>query len=148
MIIKTIAENKKDFLDLLLLADEQEDMIDRYLDSGTLFALYDGDLKSVCVLTRKRETEYEIKNLATYGKYQNQGYATKLLDFIFEHYKGTANAIYVGTGNVPSALVFYQNRGFEISHYIRDFFTKNYNHPMFEDGIQLVDMVYLKKTLG
>lgn len=30
MEIKIIEDNKKDFLDLLLLADEQEDMIDRY----------------------------------------------------------------------------------------------------------------------
>jgi len=41
-----ISDNKKDFLDLLLLADEQEDMIDKYLYRGVLFALYDDDLKS------------------------------------------------------------------------------------------------------
>ena len=33
MRIETITENKKQFLDLLLLADEQESMIDRYLGS-------------------------------------------------------------------------------------------------------------------
>jgi Trp operon repressor len=47
MKIEKIIENKKQFLDLLLLADEQADMIDRYLLSGDLFALYDNDLKSV-----------------------------------------------------------------------------------------------------
>jgi Trp operon repressor len=41
MKIEKIIENKKQFLDLLLLADEQENMIDRYLTSGDLFALYD-----------------------------------------------------------------------------------------------------------
>lgn len=30
MMIKEITENKKEYLNLLLLADEQEDMIDRY----------------------------------------------------------------------------------------------------------------------
>ncbi len=39
MEIKIIESNKKDFLDLLLLADEQESMIDKYLDRGKLFAL-------------------------------------------------------------------------------------------------------------
>ena len=39
--IVTVSENKKDFLDLLLLGDEQEDMIDRYLARGELFVLYD-----------------------------------------------------------------------------------------------------------
>ncbi len=28
-----------------------------------------------------------------------------------------------------------------------DFFTDNYEHPMFEDGVQLIDMVYLKREL-
>ena len=32
MNIREIYENKKQFLPLLLLADEQENMIDRYLD--------------------------------------------------------------------------------------------------------------------
>lgn len=43
--VEKIVENKKQFLDLLLLADEQENMIDKYLPSGDLFALYDDDLK-------------------------------------------------------------------------------------------------------
>lgn len=47
MRIEKIIENKKQFLDLLLLADESEYMIDKYLDSGDLFALYDDDLKSL-----------------------------------------------------------------------------------------------------
>lgn len=53
----------------------------------------------------------------------------------------------VGTGEVPSALSFYKHYGFKLSHRIKNFFIDNYNHPMIEDGIQLVDMVYLKKDL-
>ena len=52
----------------------------------------------------------------------------------------------VGTGDVPSALSFYEHCGFTISHRVENFFTDNYDHPMYEDGEQLVDMVYLKKT--
>lgn len=37
--IKRVTENKKQFLDLLLLADEQKDMIDKYLPNGDFFAL-------------------------------------------------------------------------------------------------------------
>ncbi|MDF3005633.1 MAG: glyoxalase [Oscillospiraceae bacterium] len=36
-----------------MLADEQESMIDKYLERGDLFALYDGTLKSVCVVIRE-----------------------------------------------------------------------------------------------
>ena len=39
MEFRTISDNKRTFLPLLLLGDEQEDMIDRYLDRGTLYAL-------------------------------------------------------------------------------------------------------------
>ena len=39
MNIREIHENKKQFLPLLLLADEQEDMIDRYLERGTMYVL-------------------------------------------------------------------------------------------------------------
>lgn len=45
MRIEKVTENKKRFLDLLLLADEQEDMIDRYLPDGDLFVLYDDEVK-------------------------------------------------------------------------------------------------------
>ena len=34
MRIAEVTENKKQYLDLLLLADEQEDMVDRYLYKG------------------------------------------------------------------------------------------------------------------
>ena len=63
--ISIIKVNKKDLLALLLLGDEQEDMIDRYLERGDLFVLRDGDVRSVCVVTREGEGVFEIKNLAT-----------------------------------------------------------------------------------
>ncbi len=67
--IEKIIDNKKQFLDLLLLADEQENMIDKYLPHGDLFALYDDDLKSVCVIVPINSETCELKNMATYEKY-------------------------------------------------------------------------------
>jgi ribosomal protein S18 acetylase RimI-like enzyme len=145
--IKSICENKKQFLDLLLLADEQESMIDKYLERGELFALYDGGLKSVCVVTRESDDICELKNIATYEKWHGQGYGSKLLNHIFSHYKGKYTTMLVGTGDSPAVLLFYQKNGFSISYRIKNFFTDNYDHQMFEDGVQLVDMVYLSKAL-
>ena len=52
MEIRKIASHKKDYLPLLLLGDEQEDMIDRYLERGTLYALFIEDAaRAVCVVT-------------------------------------------------------------------------------------------------
>jgi ribosomal protein S18 acetylase RimI-like enzyme len=146
--IRLVSENKKQFLDLLLLGDEQESMIDRYLEQGELFALYDGDLKSVCVVISIDDLACELKNIATYEKYQEQGYGNALINYLFDYYKDKYQTMLVGTGDVSSALSFYKRCGFELSHCIKNFFTDNYDHPMFENGIQLVDMVYLKKNLS
>ena len=147
MQIRLVSTSKKRFLPLLLLADEQESMIDEYLERGELFALYDGDLKSVCVVTRESDDECELKNIATYEKWHGNGYGSKLLHHIFSHYKGRYKTMLVGTGDCPWILQFYEKNGFKISHRVKDFFTDNYDHPMFDNGIQLVDMVYLSKTL-
>lgn len=148
MKIERITENKKLYLDLLLLADEQENMIDKYLWSGDLFALYDDDLKSVCVVVPVDHETCELKNIATYPEFQGQGYGSKLIHFIFEFYRNTYKSMLVGTGDVPWILLFYERCGFEMSHRIENFFTDHYDHPMFEGDIQLIDMVYLRKILN
>ena len=147
MRIEKITHNKKHYLDLLLLADEQEDMIDKYLESGDLFALFDDDLKTVCVVTEIDKETCELKNIATYQKYQGKGYARTLINFVSDYYKNTYKTMLVGTGETPTILSFYESCGFKKSHAIKNFFTDNYDHAMFEEGIQLIDMVYLKKKL-
>jgi GNAT superfamily N-acetyltransferase len=147
MKIEKIIENKKQFLDLLLLADEQENMIDKYLTNGDLFALYDDDLKSVCVVLPIDSEICELKNIATYEKYQGKGYGKALINFIFDFYKNDFKTMLVGTGETPTILAFYESLGFIQSYRVKDFFTDNYDHPMFEEEIQLIDMIYLKRTL-
>jgi len=147
MQINLITENKKQFVDLLLLADEQESMIDKYLARGDLFALYDGGLKSVCVVTEEGPGICELKNIATYEQWHDRGYGSKLIAYISEFYKGKYKTMLVGTGEVPWILNFYGKNGFKLSHRLPGFFTDNYDHPMFDNGVQLVDMIYLKKEL-
>jgi ribosomal protein S18 acetylase RimI-like enzyme len=144
MKIKKVNKNK--FMDLLLLGDEQEDMINKYLNRGELFALYDNGLKTVSVVTKEDKEVYEIKNIATYEKDQGKGYGSFMIRYIIEHYKNKCNLLFVGTGDNDRILKFYKNCGFEYSHTIEDFFIKNYDHKIFEDGKQLKDMIYLKMT--
>jgi GNAT superfamily N-acetyltransferase len=148
MEIRVISENKTKYLDLLLLADEQEDMIFKYLDRGEMFALFDNGLKSVCVVTREDDGIYELKNIATYEKCHGQGYGGKLIAYLFEYYKDKCKTLYVGTGDVPWAIRFYERCGFELSHRVRNFFAENYDKPIYDSGIKLIDMVYLKKDFG
>ena len=131
-------------MDLLLLADEQEDMINKYLWNGELYALYDDDLKTVSVITKEDTDTYEIKNIATYEKYQRNGYGSNMITYLLENYKNKCKKILIGTGDNNRILSFYKSFGFTYSHTVKDFFTKNYNHVMIEDGKQLKDMIYLK----
>lgn len=148
MEIKQISENKKQFLDLLLLADEQEDMIDRYLERGQLFALYDGgELKSIAVVTQEDETTCELKNLATRESEQGKGYGSALVRHLFSYYAPRYETMLVGTGDSPLTIPFYERLGFRSYRRVKNFFIDNYDHPMFEAGKQLIDMVYLRITL-
>ena len=73
-------ENKRDYISLLLLADEQENMIDRYLDRGTMYVLEDGGIvKGECVVTDEGGGVLEIQNLAIAEEYQRQGYGKALI---------------------------------------------------------------------
>ena len=147
MKIIEITENKKEYLDLLLLADEQEDMIDRYLEKGRMYVLDDDGIKSECVITDEGNGLLEIKNIATYPEYQGKGYAKTLIDFIIQTFSEQYSVLQVGTGDSPLTVPFYEKCGFVRSHTVPNFFTDNYDHPIFECGVQLVDMVYLRRTM-
>ena len=148
MEIKIIKENKEEFMDLLLLGDEQEDMIKKYLNRGDLYALYDNDLKTVCVVTQESENIYEIKNIATCEKYQGSGYGSHMIKHIIEKYRGKGHQLLVGTGEDDRILSFYKSFGFTYSHTVKDFFINNYDHEILENGKQLKDMIYLKMDLA
>lgn len=148
MEIREIRENKKQFLPLLLAADEQEDMIDRYLDRGTLYVLDDGGVKCECVVTDEGGGVLEIKNIATAPEWRGHGYGKAMLDFVAAAYQGRHSILQVGTGDSPLTIPFYEKCGFTRSHRIRNFFTDHYDHPIYEAGVRLVDMIYLQKKIG
>lgn len=147
MNIIEVTENKKQYLDLLLLADEQEDMIDRYLEKGTMFILEDDGIKAECVVLDVGDGVLEIKNIATNPKFHGKGYGKILIEFIADKYQGQFELLQVGTGDSPLTVPFYEKCGFIRSHRIKNFFVDNYDHPIYECGIQLVDMVYLQRKI-
>jgi GNAT superfamily N-acetyltransferase len=126
------------------LGDEQESMILKYLERGELFILYDTDLKTVCVVTQEDENTCEIKNIATYEIEQGKGYGSLMMKHIIKNYKDKCDTLLVGTGNDNKILSFYKKYGFVYSHTVKDFFVDNYDHKMFENGQQLIDMIYYR----
>ncbi len=147
MEIRKVNENKKQFLSLLLLADEQEDMVNRYLEKGTMYVLDDCGVKAECVVTDEGDGILEIKNIAVQPEHQRAGYGRALIDFIVRKYRRRYSVLQVGTGDSPLTIPFYEKCGFVRSHRIENFFTDNYDHPIYECSIQLIDMVYLQRLL-
>ena len=149
MRIVRIEGNKKAYLPLLLLADEQEDMIDRYLDRGEMYAMIgEGQAVCVCVVTDEGGSTLEIKNLAVRADRQKQGIGRLMIEFVASQYADRFDELLVGTGDSQMTVPFYEKCGFVRSHVVKDFFTENYDHPIVECGVLLRDMVYLKRKIA
>lgn len=147
MEIRKVETDQKRYLDLLLLANEQEDMVDRYLERGTMYVLEDGGVKAECVVTDEGNGVLELKNIAVAPAEQGRGYGKAMVDFLIRTYKGQYAVLQVGTGDSPSTIPFYEACGFCRHHLVRNFFTDHYDHPIYECWVQLVDMVYLQRKL-
>ena len=140
---------KTDFTGLLLLADESRDMIDRYLDRGEMYILEDeGIVKGECLVTDEGGGILEIKNIAVLPRYSLKGYGRAMIDYLSSAYRGSFSILQAGTGDSPLTIPFYEKCGFTRSHIIKNFFVENYDHPVFECGMQLVDMIIMRKSIS
>lgn len=153
MELRQLKENeKRKYMDLLLLADDQEDMIERYLSEGEMYLLTDeGRALAEAVIKDKGLTRdgraFEIMNFATTPIYQNQGHGAYLMKELMNLYHHRGDVMFVGTGDHPHTLHFYQKCGFTVCDRRKNFFVENYDHPIIDDGILLIDMVVLSRPL-
>ena len=148
MEIVKIESEKKRYLDLLLLGDEEERMIDRYLQRGDMYAAFeDGQPVAVIVVTDEGEGTVEIKNLAVLPERQGRGIGRSMIEFVKNAYRGRADKLILGTGDSPATTGFYRRCGFVFSHRVPDFFTENYSRPIIDGGVLLRDMVYFKMDI-
>ena len=112
MELLEVKENKKAFLDLLLLADEEEHMVDRYLEKGTMYLLAEDGVKGECVVLDAGDGVLEIKNIAVAPGFHRQGYGKAMVDFLEKKYRGDYSVLQAGTGDSPATLLFYKACGF------------------------------------
>ena len=148
MEIRRVESDKWAYLPLLLVGDEQESMIARYLDRGTLLALDDGGLRAVCVVTEEGPGVFEIKNLAVEPAFHRRGYGRAMVERAVRDCRAAGGRrLLVGTGDSPLTLPFYQACGFRESHRVPGFFLRYYDHPIYEGGRLLSDMIYLSMEL-
>ena len=71
-----------------------------------------------------------------------------MIDYLSSTYRGSFSILQAGTGDSPLTIPFYEKCGFKRSHVIKNFFVENYDHPVFECGIQLVDMIIMRKNIS
>lgn len=138
-------EDKKKNLDLLLLADPEEEAIDKYIDNCEVFEFYHRDiLIGQGAVMELSSTVYEIKNFAIYEKFHNCGYGKILINLLCEKYLESFKNKDIIVGTSEQGVGFYKKCGFQFSHIVKNFFITNYKQPIFENGIQCKDMFYLK----
>lgn len=148
-MLREITQQKEAYLFLLLLADPEKEMIERYLDKGRLFAL-DAQQQAiaVAVVVDCGDGECELKNLAVAEAWQNQGIGSKMIAELCKIF-GDYQRMLVGTaGSSIQALHFYQKNGFVYHHTVANFFVDYYQRTIFENGVPCVDMIYLVKELA
>ena len=145
-MIRVAVGSREPWMPLLLLGDEQEEMVRRYLDRGVLYVMEEaGESAAVCLVTEEGPGVYEIKSLAVAPGFRRQGRGRAMVEHACAACPG--GVMLVGTGETPSTLRFYRSCGFVRSHRVENFFTDHYDHPIVEEGVVLRDMVYLKRTL-
>ncbi len=149
MKIEKVTCDKGRFMPLLLLGDEQESMVLRYLGKGELFAMWHdtGELVAVAVVTDEGDGVAELKNLAVAAHFQRRGYGRSMVEHVCSRYGNTYKTLIVGTGDSVATTAFYASCGFVYSHRVANFFVDNYDHPIIEEGKQLRDMLYFKRAL-
>lgn len=135
---------------LLLLADETKEAIDQYIFKSDIYLLHDGteDI-AVMALFKTSDTEIEIKNIAVIESYRSKGIGSILMKKAKEiarenHYK----TLTVGTSDTGFQQIrFYEKNGFIKTGIRKDFFIENYPFPIYENGLQMRDMILLTHHL-
>lgn len=137
-------------MELLLLADPSEEKIRSYLPESRCFVASRGAVVvGACVVQPRGAGAHELMSIAVLPEHQKSGYGTALLRWVVDFYRRAgAGQLEVGTGTFGYQLAFYQRQGFRVTSIDHDFFVRNYPEPIFENGIQLFDMLRLTLRLS
>ncbi|WP_265131577.1 GNAT family N-acetyltransferase [Chryseobacterium oranimense] len=137
--------------ELLLLADETVEAINRYIFDSSIYVLNDGfqDI-AVMALHPNSNEELEIKNIAVIESYRSRGIGSILIDKVKEIARNNGyTTLTVGTSDTGfQQIKFYEKNGFIKKGIRKDFFTDNYPFPIYENGLQMRDMVVLAHNLS
>ena len=146
-VIKKEKENKEQYMNLLLEADPEKEVVEKYLQDGELFVLtYNDDIACGAVVIKVDDNTCELKNIATAEEYRGQGYGKKMIKYLFDNYKQKYDKMIVGT--TENNITFYVTAGFD-KYYktIKNFFIDNYKEEVWDGDIHCINMYYYSKDL-
>ncbi|MFI8713046.1 GNAT family N-acetyltransferase [Brevibacillus brevis] len=150
MEIRKLATQEQPPMDLLFLADPSVRLVKDYLQRGQCYvAVLEESIVGVYVLIPTRPDTIELVNVAVDEAHHGKGIGKKLVLHSIEVAKSLGyKTIEVGTGNSSvDQLALYQKCGFRMSWIDRDFFLRHYEEEIYENGIQVVDMVRLSQDI-
>lgn len=140
--------DRKNFMNLLLLADENEEVVNEYINEGEMFSIsYKDKVIGVALFIVESPSIVELKNIALSSEFRGKGIGKEIIKSAFELYrKKSFTKMIVGTANSSiDNIAFYQKAGFRIAGIRKDFFEK-YPEPIYENGIQAIDMIMFEKN--
>jgi len=148
--IQKLDRIEKRHFDLLLEADPSKRLVEDYLARSFCFeASKNKQFVGIIVLLPTRAKVLEIVNLAVKEDFRNQKVGQTLISFALTFArKNRYDVVEIGTGSTGfSQLYLYQKCGFRMTHIDSDFFIRHYQEPIFENNLQLKDMVRLSYVI-
>jgi len=139
--IKQIFE-KEEYMELLLEADPEQEVVKKYLNNSEVYGIFDaGNIMCIIVITRIDDDICELKNIATIKEARGKGYGKEIIQHVATLYKDKYKKMIVGTteNNIP----FYVKCGFDRYYKtVKNFFIDNYKQPIWDGNLQCIDMYY------
>ncbi len=91
--IEELSDDKESVMALLLMGDESEEMIRKYLYKGRMYVGRMGDgIVAECVVEEKPDNVVEIKNLAVLPEMRTRGIGRLMLEYVESLYPGSIGA--------------------------------------------------------
>ncbi|HZG82134.1 MAG TPA: GNAT family N-acetyltransferase [Brevibacillus sp.] len=150
MNIRRLQATERPPMELLLLADPSRKLVEEYLKRGECYvAELEENIVGTYVLLPTRPATVELVNIAVAEQHQGSGIGKKLVAHAIQQGRGAGyQTMEIGTGNSSvGQLALYQKCGFRITGVDRDFFLRHYDEAIFENGIQVIDMIRLSQDL-
>lgn len=143
--ISKVIDNKNNYINLLLEADPDKNVVCNYIEKGEMYILKKSEkVLAEIVITKVDEETCELKNIATLPEARGNGYAKILLEYVFNEYRTKYKRMIVGT--TENMIPFYVLNGFN-KYYktVKNFFVDNYSEEVWDGDLHCIDMYYYCK---